>query len=100
VAHGAVRPGRRDLRYDAVTGGENQRAIYYLVRRKLGYGPADWDALPWHHQRMFLDGLTKELEDPENPSEPTGPETDGMANEDAFDKALMGAKRRRAERGD
>jgi len=47
---------------------------------------------------MFLDGLRKELEDPDNPSGDTGPETDGMANEDAFDKALMGAKRRQAER--
>lgn len=47
---------------------------------------------------MFLEGLHKELEDPDNPSEPTGPETDGMDNEDAFDRALMGAKRRRSER--
>jgi hypothetical protein len=47
---------------------------------------------------MFLDGLRKELEDPDNPSEDTGPETDGMASEDAFDKALAGAKRRQAER--
>ncbi|UTN91855.1 hypothetical protein SEA_STUFF_24 [Streptomyces phage Stuff] len=47
---------------------------------------------------MFLDGLQTELKDPDDDSPGTGPETDGMANEDAFDKALSGAKRRRAER--
>ncbi|AXH49412.1 hypothetical protein SEA_CROSBY_24 [Streptomyces phage Crosby] len=47
---------------------------------------------------MFLDGLHTELKDPDDESQGTGPETDGMANEDAFDKALSGAKRRRAER--
>lgn len=47
---------------------------------------------------MFLDGLQKELKDPDDDSQGTGPETDGMANDDAFDKALSGAKRRRAER--
>lgn len=47
---------------------------------------------------MFLDGLHKELKDPEDDSPDTGPETDGMANEDAFSKALAGAKRRQAER--
>jgi len=72
--------------------------VYYLVRRKLGYSPADWDALPWHHQRMFLDGLHKELKDPDDDSGDTGPETDGMENEDAFSKALAGAKRRTVER--
>jgi hypothetical protein len=64
----------------------------------LGFSPAEWDALPWHHQRMFLEGLHKELDDPDNPTEGPGPETDGMAHEDAFDKALAGAKRRRVER--
>jgi hypothetical protein len=65
----------------------------------LGYNPDDWDALPWHHQRMFLEGLEQELRDPEDSSEETGPETDGMDDEDAFGKALAGAKRRRVERG-
>ncbi len=63
----------------------------------MGYGPAEWDALPWHHQRMFLEGFQKEA-DPDGEESDYGPETDGMDDDDAFGKALQGAKRRQAER--
>jgi hypothetical protein len=26
----------------------------------LHYTPAEWDALPWHHQRMFVEGMEQE----------------------------------------
>lgn len=31
------------------------------MRRYLGYGPDDWDALGWHHQQMFLTELNEWL---------------------------------------
>lgn len=68
-----------------------------MVRRKLNYGPAEWDALPWHHQKMFLEGIQREA-DPDGEHGSPGPETDGIANDDALDKALLGAKRRQARR--
>lgn len=65
----------------------------------MGYSPTDWDALPWHHQRMFLEGIRKEMDPEGEEGQDTGPETDGMEDDDAFGKALEGAKRRQAERG-
>lgn len=100
MADGPDEPGRRSRRYESVTGGKNQRIIYYLARRKLGYSPAEWDALPWHHQQLFIEGFEMEADDGEEggSGHNYGPETDGMEHEDAFDKALSGAKRRHAER--
>lgn len=63
------------------------------MRRKLHYSPAEWDALPWWQQDMFLDGLREELSDDENGHD-YGPETDGDDNEDAFDTAFAGARHR------
>jgi hypothetical protein len=45
---------------------------------------------------MYLEGIAIEA-DPEN-NQDNGPETDGVENEDAFDRALEGAKRRRIEK--
>lgn len=46
---------------------------------------------------MFLEGFQKEA-DPDGEESDYGPETDGMDDDDAFGKALQGAKRRQAER--
>lgn len=34
----------------------------YLARRWLGYGRAEWDALPWFDQQMYMEGMAAEIE--------------------------------------
>jgi hypothetical protein len=31
-----------------------------MVRRYLGYGADEWDALPWHVRRVYLEGLEQD----------------------------------------
>lgn len=69
-----------------------------MARRKLNLSPDEWDALPWHHQRLYLDGMQEEFSDEEGSSD--GPETDGIESPDALDIAMRGAKIRRAEKRD
>jgi hypothetical protein len=38
------------------------RNTHYLARRYLGYSPREFDALPWHERRMFIEGLRFEFE--------------------------------------
>lgn len=70
--------------------------MYYLARRKLNFTPQEWDALPWHYRRMYEEGLEEEFT--EEGASDNGPEVDGIEHDDAFDKAMAGAKVRRAER--
>ncbi len=66
MAHrGSGRPKRLEERYLDLIGDEDEEASYYLVKRKLGFGPDEWDALPWHHKRMYLNGLNLEFGDPD-----------------------------------
>lgn len=34
--------------------------IWYLARRKLGLSPDEWDDLPWHIERMYMEGFERE----------------------------------------
>lgn len=52
-------PGSLRRRYEAVT--PERRRTLYAVRRHLGYGPEEWDGLPWWQQRLMLDGLNEEF---------------------------------------
>ncbi len=67
---------------------------------KLGYSPAEWDDLPWHHQRMFIEGFEAEELLENSPSSQAAPGTP-EAPEDfgALDALMKGAKTRRAGRG-
>lgn len=43
--------------------------MLYVVRRHLGFSRAEWEALPWHDQLMYLEGLQDEFYDPEQEEE-------------------------------
>jgi hypothetical protein len=62
VAAGAVQPGKIDARYELTTGGEDQRRLYYAVLKIFGLVRQEWDALPWHDQRMYIEQLNKDPE--------------------------------------
>ena len=66
-------PGSLNARYDDVSGGEGQRRAYYMARRHLGMSPAEWDALAWWEQKMYLDGYTWEglIERTDSAEDPT-----------------------------
>lgn len=38
--------------------------VWYLVRRHLGFEIEQWEALPWHEQLVYLEGLEQEFYDP------------------------------------
>lgn len=62
MASGAVRPGKIDARYEQLTGGEDQRRLYYTVLKLFRITRQEWDALPWHDQRMYVEQLNKDPE--------------------------------------
>jgi hypothetical protein len=49
-----------DARYNAVSGGESNRAILYVVRRHLRMSSREWQELPWWEQRVYIEGLIDE----------------------------------------
>jgi hypothetical protein len=55
-----------------------------LVRRHLGYSVEEWEALPWHQQLVYLEGLAEEFYDPDRNVEDeddealTGVESEGI----------------------
>lgn len=55
-------PGSRLARYDALTGGSAGARTLYVVRRELGYGVDEWQALPWWQQQLYIDGLNAEAD--------------------------------------
>lgn len=65
MAHGGARPKRLEERYEDVAGPFPARQTHYLARRHLGFLPAEFDALPWHERRMFIEGLIFEFTDEE-----------------------------------
>lgn len=58
---GAAGPFDSDRRYEALSGGREQRSVYYLARRRLGLSVREWDALPWWQSRLYLEGLSEEF---------------------------------------
>ncbi len=67
MAHGPVRkPYLRERRFDALTGGAEARRLAYFIRKHLGYDRAQFAALPWHEQQMWMEEL---IEDPTVPLE-------------------------------
>ncbi len=60
VAGEAHEPGSRCRRYDALSGDPSRRLTYYLARRFLNIGPAEWDRLPWWEQAIYQEGLQNE----------------------------------------
>ena len=62
MASGAVRPGKIESRYEGLTGGEDQRRLYYTVLKLFRITRQQWDEMPWHDQRMYIEQLN---EDPE-----------------------------------
>lgn len=63
--------------------------IWYLARRKLGLSPDEWDDLPWHHQRVYMEGFEQEELIQYQNNSPAGAQ-DG-ASGDALWDALSGA---------
>lgn len=55
-------PGTHARRYEQLTGGVHRRRTYYAVRKVLHFARAEWDALPWHDQRMYLEELAADLD--------------------------------------
>ena len=53
-------PPATDARYEALTGGRSNRIVLYLAKRRLGYNPDEWEALPWHWQRLYVEGFIAE----------------------------------------
>jgi hypothetical protein len=44
--------------------------VWYLVRRHLDYEVDQWEALPWHVQLVYLEGLEQEFYDPDAGDQP------------------------------
>jgi hypothetical protein len=57
---GNPKPYVADLRYDFLTGGPEQRHLKYLMRRYLDFTPEETAAMPWHVQRMWIEGIAWE----------------------------------------
>ena len=53
-------PKTTDHRYELISGGESNRVLLYVARRKLGLSVEEWYALPWWQQRMYIDGMMAE----------------------------------------
>lgn len=66
----AAQPQLAEARYEALTHGAEGRRLYFLIRRDLGFSAAEWDAMPWHHQRMYWAELQAEWQRHENPVKP------------------------------
>lgn len=62
MAPGAVQPGKIDGRYDQLTGGEDQRRLYYTLLKLFKLTRSEWDEMPWHDQRMYVEQLNKDPE--------------------------------------
>lgn len=62
MASGAVRPGKIEDRYEGLTGGEDQRHLYYTVLKLFHITRREWDDMPWHDQRMYVEQLNKDPE--------------------------------------
>lgn len=61
MGHGDVPPPfYADARYEQLTGGPGNRALHYLAKRRLNMSVAEWDALPWYDQRMYMEGFVEE----------------------------------------
>lgn len=58
----AERPGRLSDRYESLTGGRSGRLTYYVIRKRLSFSGPEWDELPWHFQRLYMELLHEELE--------------------------------------
>lgn len=43
------------------------------MRRRLQFSPQEWDALPGHHQRMYIEGLIEEFVPKEQKGGGSGP---------------------------
>jgi hypothetical protein len=61
VAEGAVQPGSRRRRYEAITESRTRRLILYHARRHLHYSVDEWEGLPWWQQQLYEDGLFEEF---------------------------------------
>lgn len=57
MAHRGDEPGNRARRYEELTGGPQARFTKGAVRHLLHFGWEEWDALPWHQQRTYLEYL-------------------------------------------
>lgn len=62
MAPGAVQPGKIDGRYEGLTGGEDQRRLYYTLLKIFHITRQQWDEMPWHDQRMYVEQLNKDPE--------------------------------------
>lgn len=93
---GQVLPGSLDSRYEQLTGNEDKRMEWFIVRKELNYSIDDWEALPWWHQRVYIDGLIKQADADSGGSESDDGRTieSGIEDFDPFDDAFPGAKKK------
>lgn len=73
---GAVQPGKIDERYELITGGEDQRRLYYVVLKIFGLTRQQWDVIPWHDQRMYIEQLNADPEYNADPDDSGGTEVE------------------------
>lgn len=72
-----------------ITESPQQRVIWYLARRHLGYGIDEWERLPWSTQLVYLEGLSQEFYEPD-PDIEQSDDSEGLVDVEA-----MGARVRR-----
>jgi hypothetical protein len=43
--------------------------LWYIVRRHLDFTIDEWEALPWQHQMVYMEGIEQEFYDPDHDGE-------------------------------
>jgi hypothetical protein len=57
VADSADPAKKENPRFEALIGGSNSAAQYFLAARYFHRTPDEWDAMPWYHTVNYIDGL-------------------------------------------
>ena len=68
-------PGSIEARYEVVAGPAEQRAEYYVARRRLHFTIREWRALSWWERRVYVEGMNNEARDAD-----TGEDTPDQAS--------------------
>lgn len=89
-------PGSLQARYDRLTRG--RQTELYIARLKLGFTIDEWQALPWWHRRVYIEGLRGDAERAaetlERQRQPTGAtRQSGMSGLDALYHGTLGDAR-------
>lgn len=59
AGRGVPEPGKLARRYEQLTGGPDRRRTYGQLREHLGFGRSEFDRLPWHDARMYVEYLAE-----------------------------------------